>query len=339
MNIRIEKKLETTCPVHVITVRNSKDFEVVLTDRGAAIYSIAYPDRSGTMGKVTEACRDLEKFIHAGNGFGKTIAPVAGRIEDATATLDGTVYTFPANEGKNNLHSADANMAFRLWKFDVRTTASKTDVIFTAKGIDGDAGFPGNIDYKVTYTIYETKKELSIRFYAKPDRPAFINMTNHVYFNLNGGTDKIFDQELWINAGKVADMDDGLIIHGFVDVPGHLNFQEPAKLGPKITVPVLMNHRSHGMDHPFLFNQVDKSKPCASLYDPATKRKMTMYTSLPALICYCDNFPDRLENQAGVIDDGNYGITFESIIPTHDTDAIVFTKDHPYSHITKYKFN
>ena len=56
-------------------------------------------------------------------------------------------------------------------------------------------------------------------------------------------------------------------------------------------------------------------------------------------ICYCDNYPTKKENLAGVIDQENYGITFETIIPTDDPKAITFSPERPYSYFAKYKFN
>ena len=66
---------------------------------------------------------------------------------------------------------------------------------------------------------------------------------------------------------------------------------------------------------------------------------MTMYTTYPSVICYCDNESLGIENLAGVVTDHNYGITFESVYPTHIPENIVFTPEHPFQEKTKYKFN
>ena len=337
MNINIEKKGVKNRELTFITVKNSKDFEIVFTDCGASIYSIAYPNKEGVMGRVTEACKDLERYMTF--YYGKTVAPVAGRMQNATATLNGETFNFVANETVNCLHSGPADVGMKTWNYEVKVGATKAEVIFTIKGKHLEGGFPANIAYKITYIIYDNKKEVTIKFYAKPDRPAFINMTNHIYFNMNGGKDKIVDHELWLSSSKVADMDQGLIIQKFVDVPHYLDFQSPTRLGKNIFHPNLMNHRSGGMDHPFLLDHRDYTKPCASLYDPKTKRKMTMYTTYPSVICYCDNASLGIENLAGVVTDHNYGITFESVYPTHIPQNIVFTPEHPFSEKTKYKFN
>ncbi len=339
MNIKIEKNTANNISYNLITVRNNVNFEICFTDYGAKIFYIAYPDKSGTMGKVTTCCKDMYEFLTTGANYGNSVGRVAGRIKDGVAVIAGKEYHFEKNEGKNSLHSGSSNYGFRPYNFEIKTNDKKTDVIFSLDSPDGDGGFPGNVKVKIIYTICENKKEVTIRFTAKTDAPTLINLTNHVYFNLNGGTGPIYDQELYLRASKVAKMDDGLILQGFEDVPSYLNYLEPTKLGKNITNPILVNHRAGGMDHVFLFDGINKTAPSAILYDRATKRKMTMYTSYPAVVVYTDNYPSKHENLAGVIDEVNYGITFESVIPTYKEEDYTFTPEKPFNFVTKYKFN
>ena len=50
---------------------------------------------------------------------------------------------------------------------------------------DGDAGFPGKVEVKVTYHVGEDNS-LSIDYRAETDKVTVVSMTNHAYFNLNG---------------------------------------------------------------------------------------------------------------------------------------------------------
>lgn len=339
MQIKVEKNQANNINYHLITIRNSVNFEISFTDVGAKIYYIAYPDKSGTMGKVTTCCKDMYEFLTTGANYGNSVGRVAGRIKDGVATIAGKEYHFEKNEGNNTLHSASSNYGFRPYEFEIKATNKKTDVVFSLFSPDGDGGFPGNVKVKIIYTIYENKKEVTIHFTAKTDAPTLINLTNHVYFNLNGGTGPIYDQELYLRASKVFKMDQGLILQGLEDVPYYLDYTEPKKLGEHVTEPILVNHRAGGIDHVFVFDGINKSIPSATLYDKATKRKMTMYTSYPAVVVYTDNYPSHRENLAGVLDDTNYGITFESVIPTYKEEDYTFTPEKPYSFVTKYKFN
>ena len=339
MNILVEKKSTSKAEVNLITVKNSVGFEVAFTDYGAAIYYIAYPDKKGNMGYVTENQQDLEAFVFGGGFFGKAVGRVAARLKNAEAIVNGKVYKVDANETVNCLHGGDTTFSYRRWDFEIKTKAKKTDLIFSIASKDGESGFPANVKVKVIYTIYENKKEIDMKFLGKVDAPTLLNLTSHIYINLNGGTGPIYDQELWVRAHKVSNLDQGLIIKGWDDVPPQFDYTTPTPLGKNINHPDLMAHRSHGMDHIFLFDGINKKVPSAILYDKASKRKMTLYTDYPAMICYCGNFPTGEVNMSGVVEKDNYGITFETIIPTDDPSLITFAPDKPYSYFAKYKFN
>ena len=46
-----------------------------------------------------------------------------------------------------------------------------------------------------------------------------MNLTTHVYLNLNGGIEPIYNQELYLRSSKVSKLDDGLIIQDFYRCP------------------------------------------------------------------------------------------------------------------------
>lgn len=339
MNIKIEKRPTLQTEVNVITVKNKLGFEIAFTDYGAAIYYISYPNKDGVIGKVTTCPKDFDAFVHGDSFYGKSVGRVAARLKDAKAIVNDKVYNVDVNEANNCLHGGNTTFAYRRWNFEIKTNEKKTDIIFSIKSPDGESGFPGNVQVKTIYTIYENKKEVFIKFLGKTDAPTLLNLTSHIYINLNGGIKPIHDQELWVRSHKISSLDQGLIIQGWDNVPSYFDYTEPTKLGQNINNPILMNHRSHGMDHIFLFDGINKKVASATLYDKETKRKMTLYTDYPAMICYCGNFPSYKENLAGVIDNDNYGITFETIIPTDNPQAITFTPEKPYSYFARYKFN
>lgn len=339
MNIQIEKRTAGADEVNLISLRNSAGFEIALTDFGAAIYYIAYPDKTGVSKKVTNCPKDFDTFVHSTAFYGKIVGRVAGRLKDGEAIVNGKVYPLYKNEGKNTLHSGKETFGFKRYSYEIRSTEKKTEVIFKIKSPDGEGGFPGNVTAKIIYTIPEKKKEVTIRFTGKCDAPTLLNLTSHVYINLNGGVAPIYDQELYLRSSQVSVLDSGLIIEGFEPVPEYLDFTQPAKLGLKIRHPALLHHASCGMDHVFLFDGIDKNIPSAILYDPLNKRKMTLYTDYPAVVCYAGNHPSEKENLSGTIDGENFAITFETVIPTDRPEPITFSPERPYHFFAKYKFN
>ncbi len=58
----------------------------------------------------------------------------------------------------------------------------------TYVSMNGEGGFPGNVEFKVVYSLglNEDNEELIMEFSAKTDQSTPICLANHIYFNLNG---------------------------------------------------------------------------------------------------------------------------------------------------------
>ena len=62
---------------------------------------------------------------------------------------------------------------------------------------DGEEGYPGAVDFTVTYRLEGPR--LVCEMAGRPDRPTPINLAQHSYYNLGGGGD-VRDHVLWIDA-------------------------------------------------------------------------------------------------------------------------------------------
>ena len=110
------------------------------------------------------------------------MGPVANRIAGASFELDGTTYSFPANEGGSTLlHSGDASLRDRLWDVAARTD---TEVIFEAQVPAMADGFPGDRVFRARYIVRPDGFDL--HFSARSDAPTLVNMALHPYWTLNG---------------------------------------------------------------------------------------------------------------------------------------------------------
>ncbi len=78
-----------------------------------------------------------------------------------------------------------------FWKTRIRNNC----IEFTYNSLDGEEGYPGNLNVKVTYRIVEkvgsSSKEnpqfgLLIEYEATTDKTTIVNLTSHPYFNLSG---------------------------------------------------------------------------------------------------------------------------------------------------------
>lgn len=72
---------------------------------------------------------------------------------------------------------------------------------------DGEEGYPGKLDVKVTYTLTDNN-ELDIQYEAVTDKPTVVNLTQHSYFNLSGQlSEQILDHEIYLNADTYLPVD------------------------------------------------------------------------------------------------------------------------------------
>ncbi len=176
-------------------VINAHRGRVTLNTLGAAITSIIVPDARGNPGEVT---------VPAGGSAGKTIGRYANRIAGGRFELDGATYVLPTNEGRNTLHGGPDGFSKREW--------TKEDGEFVLRSPDGDQGFPGALECRVRYT-WSDGGALRIDYNASSDKPTVINLTNHVYFNLNG-EGSIADHQLQIDGSRYTPLDSELIPTG-----------------------------------------------------------------------------------------------------------------------------
>ena len=168
---------------------------------GAIIQSIKVKGTNIVLGFPTQ-----DQYVeHNAFYFGETIGRVANRIKDASINdLNGKTYPLAANNGPNCLHGGVVGWGKRIWNGPTPVGIDKIPgidglrggetVAYTLTSEDGDQGFPGTVEAKVTYTTGTQDVDgkevnvLGIEYEAKLVGGAdetIINMTNHSYFNLS----------------------------------------------------------------------------------------------------------------------------------------------------------
>ena len=183
---------------------NSKGASVVLSEIGAGIVSICVPDRDGNLADVVLGYSKPESYIKDGPCLGKCPGRFANRIALGKFTLDGTEYSLPVNNGPNSLHGGPDGFANRTW--ESRIVGDAVEFMYFSE--DGEQGYPGNLK-AVAHYEWSEDNELKLTFTAECDAPTVINLTNHVYFNLDGeGSGSILDHILKLNCSEYLPTDD-----------------------------------------------------------------------------------------------------------------------------------
>ena len=244
---------------------NQNGVEMHVSDFGATLQKLIVPDKNKIKRDVVLGYDDPIGYEGpSGTFFGATVGRHANRIGNGSFELNGIVYYLDKNNGNNNLHSGLDFWSFRIWNVKEMTENSIT---FSLHSVDGDQGYPGNVDVEVTYTLTE-ENGIVIDYFATTDKDTPINMTNHSYFNLSGhesGT--VRDQYMWIDADAYTRTNEELIPTGeIVPVEGTpMDFRKRKKVGLEIDNDYEALKIGRGYDHNWVLNNHGDFKKIAEL--------------------------------------------------------------------------
>lgn len=273
--------------VDVYTIKNSRGTSVDLLTYGAIINSIYAEDKNGEFADVLCGFDTMEGHEKLSNYQGMTVGRYANRIANGEFEIDGVKYQVEKNEkGITCLHGG-GELSHTIWKAII---IDDNSVEMNYHSPDGSMGFPGNVDFKVTFTLHEDNS-LEVKYEALSDKKTVINMTNHAYFNLAGKGD-ILGHELKINADAYTPTDSKSIPTGEIrPVEGTaFDFREFKPIGRDIHADDDQLKQCRGYDYNFCLN--DGDEPAAVAYDPESGRMMEVFTDLPGVQLYCANFLD-----------------------------------------------
>ena len=236
--------------VDLYTLTNSKGLRVKIMTYGATIISVEAPDRKGKAENVTLSLDKLDEYLKGHPFFGSTVGRYANRIAKGKFTLDGKQYTLATNNNENHLHGGIKGFDKYVWDAKPVETADSVGVVFTHESPDGDEGYPGKLNAKVTYSL-TNDNELKMEYEATTDKPTIVNLTNHTYWNLTGATDDVLGHELMLNADRYLPVDKGLIPLGELrTVKGTpMDFTKPMAIGSRIA------KVEGGYDHCYVLNK------------------------------------------------------------------------------------
>lgn len=168
---------EVTC--YKITAESGMEAEIL--DYGATVRTLTVPDKKGNMVDVVMGYDTIEEYEKNDGYLGATVGRFANRIKDGKFSLNGKEYTLALNDGKNHLHGG--NVGFNKYIWNAKEIADGVE--FSIVSPDGDEGYPGTLNLKTAITLKDGA--LSFEYTAVSDKDTVINLTNHSYFNLNGG--------------------------------------------------------------------------------------------------------------------------------------------------------
>lgn len=144
--------------------------------------------------------------------FGASPGRVANRIAGGRFTLDGVEHQLDCNEnGVTHLHGGREGFGKRNWTI---TALSENSVTLSIREADGHAGYPGNFEASVTYSL-PGDGVLSCIYRGRTDRATPANLCQHSYFTLDE-TESALDTRFTIAADYYLPVDEKIVPTGEV---------------------------------------------------------------------------------------------------------------------------
>ncbi|MFV8838933.1 aldose epimerase family protein [Salinimicrobium soli] len=275
---------EPESQLKVLRLKNKKGVDLEILNFGATISALKFPVK-GKMINVIVGPEDPQEYLSTvyhekGKYFGASVGRYAGRISGGGFELNGKKYSL-WTQNEVHLHGGKFGFSYKFWKVENQTEGADPSVSLSYLSEDGEEGYPGNLKVSVKYTLTEDN-ELKIDYRATTDKETVVNLTNHVYFNLNGhGT--IDNHQLQVNSEKILEVDKKQFPTGnLVSLEGNPeNFREQKKIN------------SIALDTTFVLEKQEE-KENIFLKGDESGISLKVHTNQPAVVVYVpEDLPDN----------------------------------------------
>ncbi len=271
------------------TLRNVNGMSISIINYGATLTSVQVPNPQGKMQELTLGFDHLDEYLTHEFYFGATIGRVANRIANAHFNYQKKDYFLSKNKNfAHHLHGGERGLDKVVWQTEVTVQEDKASINFFYTSPDGDQGYPGNLDIKVTYTLTLTN-ELKISFQAKTDRVTPVDLTNHAYWNLTGaGCGTVLNHVLQVFSDRYVATNKDLLPTGQIaeikSTP--YDFRRPHSIGERIKDTVI-----GGYDLCYILPLMTNHQPqfVAKIKEPISGCTLEVSTTQPGLQFYTGN--------------------------------------------------
>lgn len=325
--------------VHRFTLCRGDDLSVTVISYGATLQSVRMRDRQGHMQELTLGFDTLDGFLGEHPFFGSTVGRVANRIANGAFTLEGKSYTLAKNNGNNHLHGGIEGFNRKVWDSEQVEENDRIGVHFSYTSPDGEEGYPGTLKARASYFL-SSDGTLTLEYTAETDKATPVNLTNHVYWNVEGTeSETVRDHLLTIESDYILPVDAQLIPTGeqmpVASTP--YDFTEEKKVDTAL-------HSLGGIDHCYVVRGEPGSlRPAAVLRSERTGIALRLKTTKPGMQLYTGNFLEGASGRNGRVYAKHNGICLET---EHFPDAVnreqfpsmVLHPGEEYHHTTTISF-
>lgn len=337
-------KLKDGTEVSLYTMTNGKGTTMKVMNYGGIIVSLIVPDKNGKPVDVILGFDSLAAYEKNNPFFGALVGRYGNRIAKGKFTLDGKTYPLVQNNNGNHLHGGTKGFDKVYWNIEEVPSEDGVALKLSYLSKDMEEGYPGNLQTEVIYTL-TNDHTIKFEYKATTDKKTIVNLTQHTYFNLNGGKGDILGHEMAINADKLVAVDASLIPTGkLMDVTNTpFDFRKPTVIGERINADHEQIKFGKGYDHCWVLNG-EGLRQAAVAYDSTTGIEMTVHTTEPGVQFYTGNFlTGSLTGKNGVVYNQRTGFCLETQhfpdSPNQSTfPSVVLSPGETYSTKTSYQF-
>lgn len=267
---------------------NPGGLTVSVLDYGCILRSVIVPAKGGPVDVVLGHDTIAQYEADAGSCCGAFVGRYANRIENAQFSAGGRVWKLEANNGKNHLHGCFSRKMFTAKAFG-------NSLLMEADSPAGEDGFPGNMKVSVRYTL-TPDNAFRMEYRASSDADTVVNLTNHSYFNLDGGGD-VKNQKLRLYCSNFLEGNAETCPTGrILPVAGTpMDFRAGKRIGQDLECGDPQIGMAGGYDHNFIIDRARGASQsiCAWASSDRTGISMKVYTTQPGVQLYTGNFLDR----------------------------------------------
>ena len=230
-------------PIHLFRLSNANGMVAELLEFGGRIKALCIPDGQGGLDNMSVGYDTFEPYHARFNPWlGALLGRTASRVTGARFQIDGKTYNLSP---------------------------------------DGEEGYPGNAFVTVTYRLDDDNR-FHMDWEAVTDAPTIIDMSSHVYLNLNGFKNRdVMNEYLKVNASYYLEKDaTGTPTGNFIPVEGSVF---------DLRTPKLLEELSQGaVYNPImaLDGEGGTLREVAEVSIPEQGRSYTLHTTARALQVY-----------------------------------------------------
>ena len=280
--------------IMLYTLSNNHGMSLKISNYGAIVQSVIVPDKNDGSVNIVLGYDSLADYVADTFYIGAVVGRYASRIAGGQFVIDGKICQLTQNNGTICLHGGLHGFNKKVFDAAIFQDDHLAGIRFSYYSPDGEEGFPGNLQFQVTYSITENN-EWIVSYEATTDKDTVINFTQHSYFNFKGREGgSILDHELAVYADHYLPVDELFLPTGEIMPVAHtqFDFRKMIPVKNNLTLPGTQPTAAMGFDYSWVLEKEHSSalKKAAEVYEPDSGISMEVFTTEPSVHFYSGIF-------------------------------------------------